>query len=216
MRVAGRMKRAVVTLQPTDSFRQAMDLVRSRGIRHLPVVEGGKVVGIVTDRDIRQASPSQATSLSIHEIHYLLEKATVAEIMTKPVITIGPEETVEEAARLLLKHRIGGLPVVGDGGLVGIITETDVLQAFLDVMGITETSGRLELVVEDRPGPEAFHEVCRIIAQQGGDIASVSTARATREGEERRVLIFRVEAADFDELIASLQGAGYVVLSASR
>ena len=140
----------------------------------------------------------------------------VAEIMTKPVITIGPDDTVEEAARLLLKHRIGGLPVVRDGELVGIITETDILAAFLAVMGITETSGRLELVVEDRPDPEAFREVCRAIADQGGDIASVVAARATHQRQERKVLIFRVEAPDFDALIAHLKAAGYPVLAAAR
>ena len=216
MRVERRMKRDVVTVQPTDSFLHAMDLIRGRGIRHLPVVEGRQVVGIVTDRDLRQASASPATLLSVQELHYLLHKMTVAEIMTKPAITIGPDDTVEEAARLLLKHRIGGLPVVRDGDLVGIITETDILEAFLAVMGITETSGRLELVIEDRPDPEAFREVCRAIADQGGDIASVVAARAVHGGQERKVLIFRVEAPDFDALIAHLRAAGYPVLSAAR
>jgi acetoin utilization protein AcuB len=193
-----------------------MDLIRGRGIRHLPVVEGRQVVGIVTDRDIRQASASPATLLSVQELHYLLHKMPVADIMTKPVITIGPDDTVEEAARLLLKHRIGGLPVVRDGELVGIITETDILEAFLAVMGITETSGRLELVIEDRPDPEAFREVCRAIADQGGDIASVVAARAMHQGRERKVLIFRVETPDFDALLAHLKAAGYPVLSAAR
>jgi acetoin utilization protein AcuB len=180
------------------------------------VVEGRQVVGIVTDRDIRQASASPATLLSVQELHYLLHKMPVADIMTKPVITIGPDDTVEEAARLLLKHRIGGLPVVRDGELVGIITETDILEAFLAVMGITETSGRLELVIEDRPDPEAFREVCRAIADQGGDIASVVAARAMHQGRERKVLIFRVETPDFDALLAHLKAAGYPVLSAAR
>ena len=216
MRVERRMKRDVVTVKPTDSFLHAMDLIRGRGIRHLPVLEGRQVVGIVTDRDIRKASASPATLLSVHELHYLLDKMTVAEIMSKPVISIAPEETVEEAARLLLAHRIGGLPVVRDGGLVGIITETDILEAFLAVMGITDTSGRLELVIEDRPEPEAFRDVCRAIAEQGGDIASVVAARAVHQGQDRKVLIFRVEAPDFDALIAHLKAAGYPVLSAAR
>ncbi len=216
MRVGRRMKRDVVTVRPTDSLLHALDLIRGRGIRHLPVLEGRRVVGIVTDRDLRQASASPATLLSVHELHYLLHKLPVAEVMTKPVITIGPDDTVEEAARLLLTHRIGGLPVVREGELVGIITETDILEAFLAVMGITETSGRLELVIEDRPGPEAFRDVCRAIADQGGDIASVVAARAEQGGEERKVLIFRVEAPDFDGLIGHLRAAGYPVLSAAR
>ena len=210
------MKRDVVTVKPSDSFLDAMNLVRRHGIRHLPVVEGRQVVGIVTDRDIRKASASPATSLSVHELHYLLDKITVAEIMTKPVITISADATVEDAARLLLKHRIGGLPVVRNGELVGILTETDVLEAFLAVMGITETSGRLELVIEDQPGAEAFRGVCAAIAAQGADIASVVAARATQDGQERKVLIFRVEAPDFDALISHLKAAGHPVLSASR
>ena len=135
MQVEQWMNRDVVTLGPDDSFRTAMHLIRQKGIRHLPVVEGKRLVGILTDRDLRQTSPSGATSLSIHELHYILEKLTVREIMTKQVVTIRPDQTVEEAALLLLGHRIGGLPVVRDGELAGIITETDLLQAFLQLRG---------------------------------------------------------------------------------
>jgi len=135
MQIEKWMNQEVVTVSPGDSFRTAMTLIRQKGIRHLPVVEGKRLVGIVTDRDLRQASPSAATSLSIHELHYLLEKLTVHHIMTSQVITVRPEQTVEEAAILLLGHRIGGLPVVRDGELVGIITETDILQAFLQLRG---------------------------------------------------------------------------------
>ena len=135
MQIEKWMNQEVVTVSPGDSFRTAMTLIRQKGIRHLPVVDGKRLVGIVTDRDLRQASPSAATSLSIHELHYLLEKLTVQHIMTSQVITVRPEQTVEEAAMLLLGHRIGGLPVVRDGELVGIITETDILQAFLQLRG---------------------------------------------------------------------------------
>ncbi|HSB70009.1 MAG TPA: CBS domain-containing protein [Candidatus Methylomirabilis sp.] len=135
MQVERWMNLEVVTVSPGDSFRTAMTLIRQKGIRHLPVVDGTRLVGIVTDRDLRQASPSQATSLSIHELHYLLEKLTVQHIMTTRVITVRPDQTVEEAAMLLLGHRIGGLPVVQDGQLRGIITETDILQAFLQLRG---------------------------------------------------------------------------------
>lgn len=135
MQVEQWMNRDLVTVGPDDSFRTAMHLIRQKGIRHLPVVEGKRLVGIVTDRDLRQASPSGATSLSIHELHYILEKLTVREIMTKQVVTVRPDQTVEDAALLLLGHRIGGLPVVREGELVGIITETDILQAFLQLRG---------------------------------------------------------------------------------
>ncbi len=135
MQVEQWMNRDVVSVTPDESFRTAMHLIRQKGIRHLPVVEGRRLVGMVTDRDLRQAAPSGATSLSIHELHYILEKLAVREVMTKQVVTIGPEQTVEEAALLLLGHRIGGLPVVREGELIGIITETDILQAFLQLRG---------------------------------------------------------------------------------
>jgi len=145
MLVEKRMKRDPVTVTPDDSFRHAMTLIRQKGIRHLPVVEGGQLVGIVTDRDIRQTSPSPATSLEIHELHYLLEKVRIREIMTKKVYTVTPDIPIEEAARLMLQYKIGGLPVLKQGTLVGIITETDILRAFVEVMGIQQEQTRLEL-----------------------------------------------------------------------
>ncbi len=132
MTVADLMRADVITVTRKDSFRHAMNLIRQQGIRHLPVVEGKRLVGIVTDRDIRQASPSAATSLEIHELHYLLEKVSVNEIMSKKVVTVTPSTDVRDAAKLLLKHKIGGLPVVRGETLVGIITETDILRAFVE------------------------------------------------------------------------------------
>ena len=212
MLVEKRMKRDPVTLSPEDSFRHAMTLIRQKGIRHLPVVEGGRLVGIVTDRDIRQASPSPATSLEVHELHYLLEKIKIREIMTRKVYTVTPDTPIEEAARLMLQHKIGGLPVLQNGGLVGIITETDILAAFVDVMGIQQNQTRLELVLEDRPG--AFLDVCRIIQGQGGDIVSMVTATAAHRGEEKKVLVFRLDGVPVDPLLVHLEAGGHTVLSA--
>lgn len=155
-----------ITVSPRDSYRHALSLIRQQGIRHLPVVEHGRLVGIVTDRDLRQASPSPATSLQTFELNYLLEKLTVEGIMTRKVITVSRETPIEEAARLLLHHRIGGLPVIQGTALVGILTETDILRALAELLGIRGEQTRLELVLADRPG--AFLEVCRIIQEEGG------------------------------------------------
>jgi acetoin utilization protein AcuB len=132
MTVGEIMRTDVITVTKKDSFRHAMNLIRQQGIRHLPVVEGKRLVGIVTDRDIRQAAPSGATSLEIHELHYLLEKVSVNEVMSKKVVTVTPSTDARDAAKLLLKHKIGGLPVVRGETLVGIITETDILRAFVE------------------------------------------------------------------------------------
>jgi acetoin utilization protein AcuB len=131
--------------------------------------------------------------------------------MTKNVYTVAPETPIEEAARLMLTHKIGGLPVLREGTLVGIITETDILSAFVEVMGIQQEQTRLELVLEDRPG--AFLEVCRIIQEQGGDIVSVVTATAEHRGQQTKVLIFRLEGAQLDPLVAQLEADGHTVLS---
>jgi acetoin utilization protein AcuB len=116
---------------PKTSVSEAREVMRRKVIRHLLVTEGDRLVGIVTDRDIRLNLPSPATSLSVWEINYLLTKLTVGDVMTKAVITVEPERPIEEAARLMLEHRIGALPVVSDGQLVGILTETDLLRAFV-------------------------------------------------------------------------------------
>jgi len=213
MLVEKRMKAHPITVGPGDSFRHAMSLIRQRGIRHLPVVEHDRLVGIVTDRDLRQASPSPATSLEIHELHYLLEKVTVRDIMTSPVLTVTPETPIEEAARIMLEHRIGCLPVLRRTTLVGIITETDILGAFVDLMGVQSRQTRLELVLEDRAG--AFLDVCRIIQDQGGDIASVVSATATHDGTQKKVMLFRLEGVSVASLVKDLEASGHTVLSAT-
>jgi acetoin utilization protein AcuB len=125
------MSGSLTTTGPKTSVSEARELMRRKVIRHLLVTEGDRLVGIVTDRDIRLNLPSPATSLSVWEINYLLTKLTVGDVMTKAVITVEPERPIEEAARLMLEHRIGALPVVSDGQLVGILTETDLLRAFV-------------------------------------------------------------------------------------
>ncbi len=131
MQVREYMNRTPITVTPGTPMFDARQLMRRRQIRHLPVIDGDRLVGILTDRDIRLNLPSPATSLTVWEINYLLAKLTVGEIMTKGVITIEPDRPVEDAARVMLEHRIGALPVVEDGHLVGIITETDLLRAWV-------------------------------------------------------------------------------------
>lgn len=117
-----------IAIGPNTSLGQANRLMKEHGMRRLPVVDRGKLVGIVTLGDLREASPSDATSLSIFEIHYLLAKLTVKDIMAKNVVTVKPETSVFDAARLMLENKIGGLPVVDGGQVVGIITESDIFR----------------------------------------------------------------------------------------
>ncbi|HWQ70634.1 MAG TPA: CBS domain-containing protein [Patescibacteria group bacterium] len=127
------MQTKLVTVGPDERANAALYTMKKKGIRHLLVTDTSKLLGIVTDRDFRLARPSPATSLSIYEVHYLLEKLKVKEIMTKKVVTVAPETPIADAARLLLNRRIGALPVVKDSKLVGIITETDIIRALIDL-----------------------------------------------------------------------------------
>jgi acetoin utilization protein AcuB len=126
------MTGGVITVRPETSVQQARDLLVKERIRHLLVTgPGGVLAGIVTDRDIRLNLPSRATSLSAQEITHLLSRLTVGEIMTRSVVTIGPDRPAREGAQLMLDHKVGALPVLDDGHLIGIITETDIVRAFV-------------------------------------------------------------------------------------
>ncbi|MEE9124487.1 MAG: CBS domain-containing protein [candidate division NC10 bacterium] len=135
MQVAGRMKTDLVQVSPSDSVRTAWALLREHRIRHLPVVEDDKLVGIITDRDVRLVFPSALTSgQREQDPHDALEKVMVQEIMTKQVITVAPDTSIADAARIILERRIGGLPVVQGSRLVGIITKTDILAVYVEVV----------------------------------------------------------------------------------
>jgi acetoin utilization protein AcuB len=133
MLVRDHMSTDLVVLTPDDTLRRAKEMVREHGLRRFPVVEGEKLVGIVTDRDIRQADISSAVVQERRYVEYILDRIQVRGIMTPNPVTVTPDTPLEEAARLILQHKIGGLPVVEEGKLVGIITETDLIRALMSV-----------------------------------------------------------------------------------
>jgi acetoin utilization protein AcuB len=135
MYVRDKMSRNMMTIAPDQSLQMAREQMHKHGIRRLPVVEHGKLVGIITDRDVRQAWASPATSLSAHELLYLLDRVKVAEVMTSKAVTVTTDTPLVEAARLLRDHKIGGLPVVEGSEVVGMITGTDLLDAFIERFG---------------------------------------------------------------------------------
>ncbi len=204
MLVKNRMKRDPVTVKNDDSFRYALKLIRKEGIKHLPVLDGKKLVGIVTDRDLRQAAPSPATTLEVHELNYLLERLKIEAIMTKKVITVSPQTSLQEAAKLLFAHKIGCLPVVEHEELMGIITEGDILRAYLEQEERAEAAPATELMVEDRPG--AFEAVSSAV---GAGPATVISGTAVRQGERRPVLVIRAPAPVAAELRRRLATAGH-------
>src|SRR5512134_803212 len=152
MFVGERMSHPVITLSPETPIHDALAMFRKEHIRRAPVVKDGKLLGIVSERDLLNASPSSVTTLSVWEINYLLSKVTVKQVMSKKVKTVDADTPIEEAARIMADSKIGGLPVVRDGKVVGMITETDLFKIFLELMGAREKAIRATVLIDDKPG----------------------------------------------------------------
>ena len=172
MLVTNWMSKNIITVDENDSMQDAMKLLKEHDIRMLPVMKKGKLVGIVTDRDLKQASASDATTLEVHELLYLLTRIKVKNIMTKEVITVPPDFTVEETTLVLQKNKISGAPVVdSEGQLVGTITQTDLFRVLISLTGVAKGGIQFGLQVEDRPG--SIKEVADIIRKFGGRMVSI-------------------------------------------
>jgi len=210
MLVRKKMHKDLVTVTKDERMTVAKKIIKEKNIRHLPVVDGKKLIGLVTNMDIRKAEASPATSLEIRELHYLLDKLTVGEIMTRNVITISPDISIEEATTLLHDNKIGCLPVVEDGVLVGMITENDVMEILIEVMGMKEKGSRLEVIVDDKPG--ALADITRIIKEHNVNITSVVTDLADEPG--KRLVVFKLKTFYFEPIKKALEGAGFPVLYA--
>ena len=202
MRVAKWMTPKPVTLKPSDSIARAIDVMKERKIRRIPIVDGGKLVGIVSDRDLKDVSPSRATTLDIWELHYVLDKLKLKDVMTKNPWTVSPEMPIEKAAQLMLEKKVEGLPVVdGRGALVGILTEGDIFKALVDLTGVSKKRARVSLLIPDKAG--SIREVADICRDQGGTIFSVLGSYA-KVPAGKRELVMRVESPSPDRLQAEL------------
>jgi len=177
MFVKSRMTTNPFTISPDQTIPDAQELMMKHGIRRLPVVKDGKLVGIVTKEDIERYSPSKATSLSMGEITYLLSKTKIKQIMTKDLVTISPDALLEEAATLMRDQKVGFLPVVDGDKLVGIITESDIFDAFIELLGFREKGTRLTVEASDEPGILA--RLTGIFAQYRANITRVAVYRGT-------------------------------------
>ncbi len=212
MFVRDRMTSPAVTITPNTPFQEALKLMHERKFRRLPVVDQkGALVGIVSERDLLYASPSPATSLSVWELNYLLAQLTVKEIMTSEVVTTTEDTPIEEAARTMVARKIGGLPVVDERNhVIGVITETDIFKAFVEMMGAGRPGLRLTLEVPERMGVLA--ELAQTIVQEGGHIVSVGTFDAPDPGHRR--LLVKVRGVNKDQLVEDLERLGDHVLDA--
>jgi acetoin utilization protein AcuB len=188
MLVKNWMSKNVITADVNDTMQDAMKLLKEHGIRMLPVMKKGDLVGIVTDRDLKRASASDATTLEVHELLYLLTKIKVKDIMTKDPITVPPDYTAEETAKVLLESKISGAPVVDDNGqVVGTITQTDLFRVLISLTGVGNGGIQFGFQVEDRPG--SIKDVADIIRKYGGRMVSILTSYDDVPSGYRKVYI---------------------------
>jgi acetoin utilization protein AcuB len=206
MLVANWMSKNIITVDENDSMQDAMKLLKENDIRMLPVMKKGKLVGIVTDRDLKRASASDATTLEIHELLYLLTRIKVKNIMTKEVITVPPDFTVEETALVLQKNKISGAPVVDSKGkVVGTITQTDLFRVLISLTGVAKGGIQFGLQVDDRPG--SIKEVADIIRKFGGRMVSILSSYDQVPQGYRKVYIRmrNIERSELQKLIQELE-----------
>lgn len=200
MLVGKRMRFPVITVAPDMPIIETLNLMKRERIRRTPVVKDGRLVGIVSDKDLLNASPSPVTSLSVWEMNYLLSKITVKDVMTKEVLSIGEDTPIEEAARIMADNKIGGLPVMRGEQVVGIITETDIFKIFLELMGARQPGVRASVLVTEKPGELA--KVTKTIAELGGNFLAFGTFMG--EIPTNRLVTFKVAGLSVEQVRQSI------------
>lgn len=200
MFVGERMSHPVISVTPETPVHDALALFKKEHIRRAPVMKNGKLLGIISESDLLNASPSPATSLSVWEMNYLMSKVTVKNVMTKKVKTIDVNTPIEEAARVMADSKIGGMPVMRSGKIVGMITETDLFKIFLELMGARTKALRVTALVDEKPGQLA--KVTKAIAEAGGNF--LSFGMFSGPDTSSRVITFKVEGMSKDAITKAL------------
>ena len=204
-----------VTISPDASFFEARSLIHDKGIRHLPVVDKeNRLLGIVTESDIRQAGPSDVAILSVKELTHLLGTLKVSEFMIPngKVITITPDTLIEEAIELMHDNKIGCLPVIDEGKLYGIFTETDALDHLVDIFGFKQKGTRLSVALEDKPG--TMLGILEVFKKHNVNVISIVSPSFVVEG--RRIAAIRIKTEEYEPIVKDLEIAGYPVLSIGK
>ncbi len=210
-----RIRRNPVTIRPDASFFKARDYIHVMGIRHLPVVDQDhRLLGLVTDRDIRKAAPSDAASLNAYELGDLLSSLKVSDFMTpkEKLITVTPDILIEEAVQLMHQHKIGCLPVLHSEKLLGIFSETDALELLVDIFGLKQKGTRLTILLEDKPG--TLFGILEVLRRHKVNVISIVLPSYVIEGN--RVAAIRIRTESYEDIVKELGKAGYPVLSIGR
>jgi len=200
MFVGERMSHPVIAVSPEVPIHDALVMFKKEHIRRAPVIKDGKLVGIVSERDLLNASPSPVTSLSVWEMNYLISKVTVKQVMSKKVKTIDIDTPIEEAARIMADPKIGGMPVVRSGKVVGMITETDLFKIFLELMGARTKGIRVTAEIEDHPGQLAA--ITKAIADEGGNF--ISFGQFSGNDPSSKILTFKIAGVKKDNVQKAL------------
>ncbi len=200
------MTSQVFTVSPDESIADTLVLMREKKIDRLPVMEKGKLVGFVTDGDLREVSPSPATTLSVFELNYLIAKTPIREVAVKKVVTCHPDTRIEDAALLMREHKIGGLPVLEEDKLVGIITGYDILDAFLDIMGARSPGERVLIEAKDKIG--VLLDIATTIKQFEVDVTSFAFYH--QRGDNIQFLV-HLQGEQVKDAKASLEEKGYQI-----
>jgi acetoin utilization protein AcuB len=202
------MTKDVITVRPHEKIIDAFELMQGRGIRHLPVIEDGELKGLVTDRDIRLALIPSPLSAPEDRMYHLGALERVDEIMTADLITVEPNTTIEEAAKLMAKYKIGAVPVVAKGQLVGILTETDILRVFIEMLETIQSSSRIDVVLGEKPS--ALDEVYGLL--QSSQVKVISVSMSPKETAGSPIYSFRIQRTPVEPLVHKLEKAGYRVV----
>ena len=208
MFVINRMTKNPMTVTADTKVDEVAHLMKKHNFRRLPVVDDGKLVGFLSDSDLMRVAPSPATTLSRYEINSLLAKICVRDIMKKDVVSVNVDATIEEAALIMYKNKIGGMPVVSNmGAVVGVITETDIFKTFVDVMGLADGKTRITLEVTDKIG--VVKDIAEIFGQVGVSIDSLITCKKENNKYE---IVIRGDITNIDDIKAKLEAKGYKVV----
>ncbi len=212
MLVKNWMSKNVVTIQEDDTMQHAMRLMKENQVRMLPVMSSGKLIGIVSDTDLKRASASDATTLDVHELLYLISKIKVNEIMTRNPITVPDDYTVEEAAQLMMEHNISGVPVMDcDGNIAGVITRHDVFTILINLSGLGKKGIQLAFTIDDRSG--SIKEITDVIRAYDGRLASILSSYEYAPPGKRIVYVrlYDVERSKMHDLLHDLRDKGSLI-----
>jgi acetoin utilization protein AcuB len=199
MKVKEWMEKRLITIDRGTTIPEAISLMKRHSIRHLPVVEGERLVGLVTEGDMRQVFVAS-----------LIEDLTIDDVMIKNPITVSPDTDIDDAAKIIHYNKIGGLPVVDNSNrLIGIITVADIMAAFIEFMGVLKSSSRIDILLD--PDPKAFERVSKIISSRGGKIISVGMTPSTNR--QKNLYFFRLEKCQIGNIVKAIEDEGYKVMA---